>query len=590
MPLLRGKPYRRGGAPAGTAGGFEAYLRRDDAAEVVQLTYLQYMSREGAEERLIGIGGDADDTFPSIISNISDIHAEREDYWRKVWNRLQPPKTNYLAAFPERCPAFWDALDQQTALPPMLRDHLLRVRAAYRDLRSNPDTRFDKLKCEVLAVTAEEAGEYLASVHQPGKRLQPIAFISGRSPRYQYQMAIELPHTLSGRARWWIMTTFCQLIDSLGLMYTAALHRPGDHGDDRNTHFHLIFHDRPARRMRFARQVEARTIERPEGPPGAETVMEWDFNVEVPAGHKKHANRPTRPFKQSKVDFVSQSQARTKSQSSGKNFFRWLRGKYADLVNVMLTMQAEQYHYDPQTYEEMQVSLSASKHLGPKQAALEAEGVATVRGSRNAIARYQSLEGSLSTAWYMRECEAASVRKTTESCVRERGESSDANSGIVLALSAGREALEQEAAHADFSLNVLRLRRDAAESRAIQAETTGETADAKRSTGQIVGIKARAQRAKQHLIAMSDAAEPSRTGVEEFEKELGEQVKLIEKLDAEIGDCLADSLRKPEAFLVAAAQAALERAEVRFPKKLPPKAVAGEARSKTAPSKPIVPC
>jgi hypothetical protein len=279
VPILNGKPYLPGGGAPRKADKFEAYLRRDDAAEDVAVAQLMYISRPGAEEAISDEEAEPPGGFPSIISNISSVAAQREDYWRTVWDHLTPPTTNYLVARPEACPGFWATLNEQTRLPRKLLTYLLATRAAYLDYQRNLGTQREKFRVGKLKVSAEEAGEFLAAVRQSGPRTQPVLFKSGRGGRHQYQVAIELPHTLPPAARWRIMNSFCQQLRSLGLMYTAAHHRAGDHGDSRNCHFHVIFHDRPARLMRVAKDFNARTVEHPEGPPGAETVLLWDFDV-----------------------------------------------------------------------------------------------------------------------------------------------------------------------------------------------------------------------------------------------------------------------------------------------------------------------
>lgn len=194
VPLLDGKPHLAGGAAAREAHKFEAYLRRHDAAETVRPGQDTYISRSGAVAALTEEEAEAAGGFPPIISNISDVAAEREEYWATVWKHLKPPKTNYLVVRPSVCPEFWDALDERSPLPPKLLAYLLSVRQALRDHQSRPSR--EKFKPSFLEVSAEEAGAFLAAVRQAGRGLQPVLFKSGRGGRHQYQMAIELPHVL----------------------------------------------------------------------------------------------------------------------------------------------------------------------------------------------------------------------------------------------------------------------------------------------------------------------------------------------------------------------------------------------------------
>jgi hypothetical protein len=541
VPILNGKPYLPGGGAPRKADKFEAYLRRDDSAEDVAVAQLMYISRPGAEEAISDEEAEPPGGFPSIISNISTVAAQREDYWRTVWDHLTPPTTNYLIARPEACPGFWATLDEQTRLPQKLLTYLLATRAAYLDYQRNLGTQREKFRVGKLKVSAEEAGEFLAAVRQSGPRTQPILFKSGRGGRHQYQMAIELPHTLPPAARWRIMNAFCQQLRSLGLMYTAAHHRAGDHGDRRNCHFHVIFHDRPAGLMRVAKDFNARTVEHPEGPPGAETILLWDFDVAIPAGHKKNARRPIYPFAQAKIDFVSQSWRRTKNADSGRGFFKWLRAKYGQIVNAALEKYGETYRYDPRKYNQMGVGWTPTEHLGPKLAALEAQGIATLQGSRNAVLRYQDLEKDLATECRRRIQAATSARKDVERSIAQRGAPAGTDA-YLRAVAQTREIIEQQQATAEWSLRLLALRREAAESRAFHADAAPYGDHVKRSRRQAAAVNERAERANGYIERLEEALEPTQAGVKEIEAECAERQKQLEQIDGEIERRLSSAL------------------------------------------------
>jgi hypothetical protein len=533
VPILDGKPYLLGGAGFRNAGKFEAYLRRDHSAEDVGLGQITYISRLGAEQAISDEEAEPADGFPPIISNISSVAAQREEYWRTVWDHLKPPTTNYLIARPEASPDFWTTLNEQTQLPQKLLTYLLDVRAAYLEHQRNGAAPREKFRVEKLKVSAEEAGEFLAAVRQLGVRAQPVLFKSGRGGRHQYQMAIELPHTLPPAARWRIMNSFCQELRSLGLMYTAAHHRAGDHGDSRNCHFHVIFHDRPAGLMRVAKDVAARTIERPGGPPGVETILLWDFDVAIPGGHKKNARRLTYPFAQLKVDRVGQSFRRTRNANSGRGFFKWLRAKYAEIVNAALEKYAQAYHYDPRKYKEMGVDWAPTKHLGPKLAALEALGIATLQGSRNAILRYQNLEKDLATECRRRIQAATNGRKEVERRLAEGPSPFGTDAGFRV-LAQTRELMEQQQARAQWSLQLLELRRDAAESRALRADAAPYGGDIKRSRRQVTLVNERAKKGGEYFDQLYHAMEPTQAGIDEVAAECLKRAKDLKQINEEI--------------------------------------------------------
>ena len=163
--------------------------------------------------------------------------------------------------------------------------------------------------------------------------------------RVQSTVIAELPYEPvvgpEGRAR--IVEDFGGEIEKLGLKWHAVVHEPDEHGDRRNYHMHLLYHERGA-------QWDS------EG-------KEWVFDrVKNPVTRKR-------------------------------GFIRDLRAKYAAVVNKELKRQNLVRRLDPRTYEEMGIDKRPTRHLGSSAHALERRGVVTTIGQWNYASEFMYRAG-----------------------------------------------------------------------------------------------------------------------------------------------------------------------------------------------------
>ena len=153
------------------------------------------------------------------------------------------------------------------------------------------------------------------------------------SGRVQYRIKAELPYQAqigpSGRQR--IVEQFGALFDELKLPWRAAVHRPGEGGDPRNHHLHVLFYDRESARA----------------PAGF-----WCF------GKKSQACRP-------------------------RTFVNRLRTHFAQVVNRELKRAGIREIWHPGGYEALGIDKQPGRHLGPSQMARERAGLVTDRGTHN---------------------------------------------------------------------------------------------------------------------------------------------------------------------------------------------------------------
>lgn len=171
--------------------------------------------------------------------------------------------------------------------------------------------------------------------------------------RVQSVVIAELPFEpevgVSGRRR--IVENFGAMLDARGLRWHGVVHAPEEHGDERNYHMHLVYHDRPAEWVGQER-----------GP--SKDGQGWTF-------------------------------ARTKLPETREfGFIRRLREEFCDVVNVELERAGLARRVDPRTYAEMGIAKKPGVHLGGAAHALERAGVVTTLGTRNVGAEleYEILE------------------------------------------------------------------------------------------------------------------------------------------------------------------------------------------------------
>ena len=154
--------------------------------------------------------------------------------------------------------------------------------------------------------------------------------------RVQHRLIVELPHEASPQARFDIVKKFAERFEQDGVPFWAALHAPGKHNDSRNYHAHIVYSERPAKRMR-----------NPDDPSAAE---EWDFAIVKRWKSSSRHQRQSRPYRQDKLRAYH-----------ALDFIPKLRRKFSAITNEVLTRDdvrdrdGAEVRYDARSYRDMGV-------------------------------------------------------------------------------------------------------------------------------------------------------------------------------------------------------------------------------------------
>jgi len=203
---------------------------------------------------------------------------------------------------------------------------------------------------------------------------KPPATISpGRGGRIQYRCEIEFPDGIDAAARVRIAYQICAKLKSIGVMFTAAIHQPDEHNDDKNWHFHIVFHDRPA----------AILVDELGNPRVDDKGNElgWDFAYAV------GRSRPRYPERKNKIRLIS-AMTDSRRNDPEKNFASMLRHEWSALCNVELDRADVSYRFDPGSHKKLGIEYEPGVHLGNKASVLECLGTPTLEGMRNAEKRW----------------------------------------------------------------------------------------------------------------------------------------------------------------------------------------------------------
>lgn len=153
------------------------------------------------------------------------------------------------------------------------------------------------------------------------------------------------------------------------------MHAPDHKNDERNWHFHLIYYDRPSRRI--TRDDIGHLTEQGYRTAHLEPGM-WDFTVVTPKKGRK--NGKAVPLKQKKVGEVTQN-----------GWIEMLRKELAGITNRHLEQAGVERRVDPRRHEEMGIVADPQEHLGTNQAAAETRGEATLVGRENEERQWRAI-------------------------------------------------------------------------------------------------------------------------------------------------------------------------------------------------------
>ncbi len=232
----------------------------------------------------------------------------------------------------------------------------------------------DKRKKEARASRHEDA---FGICHDPGK-----------SERVQFRLVGELPHEIDDCGRSRILKRVCEEFEKRNLPYVAVMHAPDPNNDERNWHFHLVYHDRPACRFdgtaathlmssdangELSQRDMASKAKWLNEPSIQAQIGLWDFQVEAKWKTKSRNVRTSHPFAQRKDRDVTR-----------KSFVPELRALLSEFTNEELQRAGIKRRVDPLSHEKAGRKVAPGEKLFAADHARELAGIPTIRGSSNA--------------------------------------------------------------------------------------------------------------------------------------------------------------------------------------------------------------
>jgi hypothetical protein len=204
-----------------------------------------------------------------------------------------------------------------------------------------------------------------------------IVFHTGRSGRTHFRWVFELPVEFTAEQRAMVLEDLGAHMDQEKCMYAAVIHAPDPHNDQRNYHLHLIFYDRPCRRLNGTEADFDNVAEifqeaiRDEMARGDIKTGEWDFATQ----------RHYLSIRSWKIHYPFRAE-KSREITKGKDWQARFRRNYAAIVNDVSARTGGGSVYDPRSYTDRNVDITPSKHLGQLHAS-EVAGIPTLIGLSN---------------------------------------------------------------------------------------------------------------------------------------------------------------------------------------------------------------
>ena len=152
--------------------------------------------------------------------------------------------------------------------------------------------------------------------------------------RIQNRIICELPHQSTPEARNEILKAFVKPWDEKGIPYHVAVHAPGAANDDRNFHAHIVFSERPAKRMAH--------------PETGEQV--WDFTITETYKTSSRNTKTSHPYRQNKL-----------REFGEKGFVMGERKRFAEAVTKVMASVDPSVKFDPRSYAAMGIDVTPMK-------------------------------------------------------------------------------------------------------------------------------------------------------------------------------------------------------------------------------------
>ena len=335
----------------------EAYIERPGAAERLgparsrRVTGRDGPAQQAYLERDGAVEANPDDALAlASFGTIGDTPAERAKFWTLVEESERSARGDRIRIAPGRDPDWWGrALFALDAAPEAARD-ILRAAGPQ---RSAPLT---------LTLPTEDAFALWRWAIGLGADA-PVTIAPGRGGRIQTRIIAELPHEIDAWQRLAIVEAFTGKLEAKGFPYWAVVHAPDARNDARNVHAHIVYYDRPARRM-------------PHPDTGAPS---WDFAITC---ERRRANRTrvlTRPYRQPKD-----------RASHDRTWIAELRTHWGACCNAVLAEAGIGKRYDLRAYATIGIALAPGVHIPARQYNKERKGALTEAGADLARRQWQA--------------------------------------------------------------------------------------------------------------------------------------------------------------------------------------------------------
>lgn len=466
-----------GRSSVNAAVGQERYLTDNWARE---------LSRAAGSERYVVDGDQADDSVNDpdsrvvfIHSNISDVGVERIAFWEEAWRverKAGAPRLRLnLTTMSE---SDWETLSADPNAPAALINIVAALRRGEQIDQGRCYVRDGSrlLELELRQEDLDWAGQ-LGTTYGADLKTRGLHFVRPRFGQVQKQFVASLPAELDAAAHRDIVTQFGAELDTLGLPFTAALHRPNGYNHRANHHPHFIFYPAICRR-------------------GA------DGRFDLASGRK------LRPGEL--AGWTKERRQSTFHQTSASADVVALRKRFADICNFHLTRARSGRLYDPRTYEQMGIAAAPMMSLGKAASALVKAGIDVPKDRENAQTYWSARKLELANHSRERRDRHVDMLKAFRAVKPRVGDVPmaklrDELTGIFQHIEEGRDALDEVALQLEMALSAaVRLAENCARLIADIDAGLAKSADVRERSR----IAARHQLALAHMDEIEQAIAP----------------------------------------------------------------------------------
>ncbi len=377
------------GSRKGAGAAHESYIEREGAAERLGDQFARTKA-EMLDDTWAALGGQSYIERPQAaeevegyrlasFGNIAETFDERLAFWEAMEKAASRPQTHGIITQRGNDPEFWAKVDADPDAPLILKNAPPFVPLPHQDPLSErnipnhvpPPRLSDEPSLDVLEYFRKHRSQP-KPVRKGAAKPVAVDFDPGRGGRIQTRLIVELPHELSPAQRLKLAQDYCHKKFVEGrkepLPHWCVIHAPDHHNDPRNVHMHIVFAERPSKRM-----------------PHPETGEPcWDFEVQIKVRDENKHNRLCRPFEQ-----------KTERDVHSVHWIKQARQDFATLANQALAAAGKPKIYDPRTYAAMGIGEKARERINGKDYVREKRGESTAAGDAVIAAQWEREEARL---------------------------------------------------------------------------------------------------------------------------------------------------------------------------------------------------